>query len=98
MVKKKTVKSKATKTEPKTRFTNEDVFTIFGVGKGDQALRKFIRGQRKINGRLYKAIDLILEHLKKGSKEVSPELEKADKLNEVIPGKVPPFCDDSGLG
>jgi hypothetical protein len=81
----------------KKRHTDEDVFKLLGVRTGDEALRKLISGQRKINGRLYKSIELILEHLKNNSKQSSPELEKADKLNEEIPGKEPPFCDDTGL-
>ena len=77
------------------KFTDEEVFAIFGVGKGDGALRKFIHGQRKINGSLYREIEQILKHLNKqsgSSKKASPELEKANNLNEQIPGKVPPFC------
>ena len=98
-------KKKATK--KKKKFTDEDVFKIFGVGTGDKALRAFISGQRKINGRLYKAIDLIVDALARtrtnvkmataDDKKRAAALDRAVKLNEVIPGKVPPYCDDTGL-
>ena len=81
----------------KKRHTDEDVFKMLGVGSGDMALREFISGQRKINGRLYKSIERILKHLKEEMNQSSPELDLADKQNEEIPGKVPPFCDDTGL-
>jgi hypothetical protein len=84
--------------EPKK--TDQDVFDIFGVGKGDVALRKFISGQRAINGSLYRSIEDILDHLNKQQrtkgkgkgKSASPRLLKAKKRNDEIPGKVAPFC------
>ena len=93
------------KAKKKKKFTDEDVFKIFGVGTGDKALRAFISGQRKINGRLYRAIDLILEGLPRNTgkmasaddKKRSACLVRAARYNEVIPGKVPPFCNDDGL-
>jgi hypothetical protein len=89
------------KAKKKTKFTDEDVFKIFGVGPGDKALRAFISGQRKINGRLYRAIDLIGDALKADkvgkSKRHNDCVDLACKINEVIPGKVPPFCNDDGL-
>jgi hypothetical protein len=89
------------KAKKKKRYTDEDVFRIFEIGKGDKALRAFISGQRKINGRLYKAIDLIGDALKADragkSKRHNSCVDRACKLNEQIPGKVPPFCDDTGL-
>lgn len=75
-----------------SKKTDEDVFEIFGVGKGDVALRKFIRGQRAINGSLYRSIEDILDHLKTQSKKASPGLKRAEKRNDDIPGKVAPFC------
>lgn len=76
--------------------TEAQVFAEFGVGKGDVALRKFIRGQRKINGRLYTAIDLILDALPTGKSKTSiPDstiLAKAKKKNDQVPGPSP-GCD-----
>jgi hypothetical protein len=100
------IKMAKKKAKKKKKFTDEDVFEIFGVGKGDKALRAFISGQRKINGRLYKAIDLILDGLPRSKGKMSSAddrkrsscLDRAWALNEVIPGKVPPFCNDDGLG
>jgi hypothetical protein len=76
----------------------EDVFAEFGIGEGELGLRKFIRGQRRINGKLYTAIDLILASLKRQrGKESDKNLEKAEKVNDVVPGE-PPGCDKTGLG
>lgn len=76
------------------KFTDEEVFAILGVGKGDKSLRKLISGQRQINGSLYRSIEAILDHLKTlpGSKKASPKLKKAETENDKIPGKVAPFC------
>ena len=71
----------------------EGVFAAFGVGEGDLALRRFIRGQRKINGRFYKNIETIIKHLQGQSKGSTPELTSANDLNEGVPGP-PPGCDD----
>jgi hypothetical protein len=82
----------------KKTLTDADVFKAFGVGAGDVSLRKFISGQRKTNGRLYKAIDLIGQALKAGpGRKYDRLIAKANKINEVIPGE-PPGCNDSGLG
>ena len=69
------------------------VFNELGIGWGDVSLRKLIRGQRRINGKLYDAIDLIIAHLKKTSKEASPELKKAEQLNDLVPSADPPKCE-----
>ena len=95
----------------KKRFTDDDVFTELGIGTetANLPLRKLISGQRKINGRLYRSIELILDHLKalqnRGKIETQADkdkraaaLETADEINREIPGKVPPYCDDEGLG
>jgi hypothetical protein len=79
------------------KITDEEVFAILEIGKGDRSLRKLISGQRQINGSLYRSIEAILDHLKKlpgpkGSKQGSPKLRKAEKENDDIPGKVAPFC------
>ena len=92
MTKKKATVASSTK---KAAWTKEEqaVFAALGVGEGDVALRKFIRGQRRINGRLYEAIDLILAHLKKQAmgKVVSPELKKAEQINDGGPGLLTGF-------
>ena len=76
----------------KKKLTDADVFKAFGVGAGDVCLREFIRGQRRINGRLYKAIDLIGEALKAGpGKKYDRLIAKANKINEGVPGE-PPGC------
>jgi len=46
----------------------KQVFKELGVGEGEVTLRKLIRGQRRINGKLYDSIELIIKHLKKTSK------------------------------
>ena len=74
----------------------EKVFAAFGVGKNDLAMRRLIRGQRKINGRFYKAIDNILESLKSPSQGPNDLLTKADNYNEGVPGP-PPGCDYDDL-
>jgi hypothetical protein len=77
----------------------KQVFKQLGVGDGELSLRKLIRGQRRINGKLYDSIDLIIAHLKKqaGGKTVSDELKKAEKLNDQVPSADPPKC-ESGPG
>ena len=69
--------------------TAEDVFAEFGVGTGDVAMRKFIRGQRRLNKRFYKTMEAILDHLKKGQQVPDQALLKAEKLNEGVPGDGP---------
>jgi hypothetical protein len=73
----------------------KQVFKELGVGEGEVTMRKLIRGQRRINGKLYDSIDLIIKHLKKQSKgkALSAELKKADKLNELVPSADPPKCE-----
>lgn len=79
----------------KKKKSEAQVFAEFGIGKGDAdaALRKLIHGQRAINGKLYKAIELILDALcDKKSKTATPtsrKLAKAKKLNEGVPGPSP---------
>jgi hypothetical protein len=76
---------------PQKEKTAEDVFAEFGVGTGDVAMRKFIRGQRKLNKRFYKTMEAILDHLKKGQDQKRPDqaLLKAEKLNDGVPGDGP---------
>jgi hypothetical protein len=95
MAKKKATVATRRRSTKKAAWTNEEmaVFAALGVGEGDVALRKFIRGQRRINGRFYEAIDLILAHLKKQAmgKTVSTELKKAEKINDGVPGPLTGF-------
>ena len=71
------------------------VFRAFGIGEGDVSQRRFIRGQRAINKKLYTAIDLILDALPKQSgKAASPadkKLARAKVINDGVPGP-PPGC------
>ena len=79
----------------KTGLTEKEVFAAFGIGPGEGSLRKLIRGQRKINGKLYEAIELILESLPKEHSKTSTldfkKLAKAKVLNDGVPGP-PPGC------
>jgi hypothetical protein len=76
----------------KKELTDADVFKAFGVGRDEVDLRKYIHGQRKINGKLYKAIDLIGEALKVGpGKKYDRLIATANKINDSIPGE-PPGC------
>jgi hypothetical protein len=71
------------------------VFKAFGTGEGEVSLRRFIRGQRRINKKLYTAIDLLLDALPKQHSKISTpdykKLAKAKKINEGVPGP-PPGC------
>ena len=83
-------------------WTDEEkqVFDELGIGEDELTLRKLIRGQRRINGKLYDSIDLIIKHLKNqaGEKAVSDELKKAEKLNDQVPSADPPKCESGGGG
>ncbi len=82
-----------TRTKAQLEKEEEAVFAAFGIGEGEVSLRDLIRGQRKINGKLYRAIGLILESLKKQSGKASdPALDEAEKLNKGVPGP-PPGCE-----
>lgn len=75
-----------------------EVFDKLGVGEGNVSLRKLIRGQREINGRLYLALKLILDSLPAPAPVTSqePTPDKVDQARELvggIPGP-PPGCDD----
>lgn len=76
----------------------KQVFRQLGIGDGEVALRRLIRGQRRINGKLYDSIDLIISHLKKTTKKATPELLKAEKLNDLVPSADPPKCESGGGG
>ena len=87
---------------PHVVWTDEEkqVFEELGIGEDEVSLRKLIRGQRRINGKLYDSIDLIIKHLKNqaGEKAVSDELKKAEKLNDKVPSADPPKCESGGGG
>lgn len=82
-------------------LTDADVFKLWGVGPKDKILRKFISGQRKVNGRLYLAIDKIGESLKAAragnEKKHNSCLDEACAINDTVPG-VPPGCNPVGAG
>ena len=89
MAKKKAMTTTRRRPKKNAAWTKQEraLFAALGVGEGDVALRKFIRGQRKINGRFYEAIDLILESLRKQSgKTADPALAKAQKINDGVAG------------
>jgi hypothetical protein len=76
----------------KKEKTAEDVFAEFGVGTGDVAMRKFIRGQRRLNKRFYDTIEVILARLPKNADKRTgkdKDLERVTKLNEGVPGDGP---------
>ncbi len=98
----KGAKKKVAKKNNEWTPKEKTVFRELGIGEGEVSLRKLIRGQRRINGKLYDAIDLILGHLKKqakDSKAATPELKKAEELNDLVPSADPPRCEsDPGSG
>lgn len=63
------------------------VFAELGIGEENVSLRKLIRGQREINGRLYHAISLILDTLPQENTQVTD----ARAENNGVPGP-PPGC------
>lgn len=69
----------------------EKVFNEFGVGSGDESMRRLIRGQRSINHRFYEAIEVILARLPKneGKTGKDEELERVIELNKAVPGDSP---------
>jgi len=75
--------------------TDDEVFADFFLAPEQQTLRELISAQRKINGRLYKSIELILDALPKGPSNSKTggvtldfkKLAKADKFNEAVPGE-----------
>ena len=85
MAPKKNTKKKKDKTDTK-------VFKEFGLGREQKTLRKLVSSQRKINGRLYKSIELILDAFPQPGKGKTgftvnfDSLAKADKINEKVPG------------
>jgi hypothetical protein len=87
--KKAAKKNKAKKIKEKT---DEQVFKEFSLGPDQATLRNLVSSQRKINGRLYKSIEAILDALPKGPTKGPftvdfDALNKADKINEAVPGE-----------
>ena len=78
----------------------KQVFRELEIGEGDVSLRRLIRGQRMINGKLYDALDLIVKHLKQQpagkNKAGAALLKKAEKLVDAIPAEDPPRCQSGG--
>jgi hypothetical protein len=73
--------------------TDDEVFADFFLGPEQQTLREIISAQRKINGRLYKSIEAILDALPKGPSKTGgvtvdfAKLARANKINEEVPGE-----------
>ena len=78
----------------------ESVFDKLGVAKDDATLRMLIRGQRRINGRIFEALTVILNSFP--TQNLDPEslrlLAEAKDIVRVIPGEDPPFCEPSTKG
>jgi len=89
--------TKNPKTDDVWDAEEEKVFAAFGVSKGDLPLRRFIRGQRRINAKLYVALDLVVAFLKSSGTVADDNLKKAEEINDLVPGD-PPGCDKTGLG
>jgi hypothetical protein len=84
----------------KKEKSDRKVFKEFGLTGPDQkTLRALVSSQRKINGRLYKSIEAILDAFPKPPKGKAKgkknagfivdrnALDKADKINEKVPGE-----------
>jgi hypothetical protein len=93
------VRNKSADETEKPDFTDQEIFDIFGIGTETASfpLRKFISGQRKINGKLYLAIDKILDYLTNGQDPIDEDLAEALRINDEVPGE-PPACDPGGGG
>jgi hypothetical protein len=100
MTKKKAAKKKAVAKNGGNGAGNEawtvdekKVFDEFGIGLGDESMRKLIRGQRSINHRFYESIEVILARLPKlvSNKKTGKdeELERVIELNKGVPGDSP---------
>jgi len=71
--------------------TDQQVFKEFGLGADQKTLRELVSSQRKINGRLYKSIEAILDALPKGRTRTPftvdfDALAKAKEINDEVPG------------
>ena len=73
---------------PKKEKTDQQVFKEFELGSDQKALRKLVSSQRKINGRLYKSIEAILDafpRTKAGFSVDRAKLDQAEKINDKVP-------------
>jgi len=77
----------------------QGVFDQLSVREDEIGLRNLISSQRKINGRLYLAIKLILDSLP-APEPGTPSAEKIARAREITNGGPgpPPGCDVGGLG
>jgi hypothetical protein len=93
VAKRKAAKSKTADKEP----TDQEIFDLFGVGTetASHPLRKFISGQRRINGKLYIAIEKIVDSLEKKN-GMDDDLQAARDINDGVPLD-PPACNSQGL-
>lgn len=68
-------------------------------GKKKLTLQILSKNQREINGKLYNAIDLILDHLNGvQSQDKISVLDHAKKMVDDAPGFDPPGCNKGGGG
>ncbi len=68
-------------------------------GKKKLTLKIVSKNQREINGKLYNAIDLILDHLSgEKSKSKISLIDQAKKFVDDAPGFDPPGCNKGGGG
>ena len=98
MTKKKTAKKKAAEKAAEKEPTDQEIFDLFGVGTetASHPLRKFLSGQRRINGKLYTAIEKIVDSLEKKN-GMDDDLQAARDINDGVPLD-PPACNSEGLG
>jgi hypothetical protein len=91
----------------KSIWTKEDeaAFAALGVRGDELTLRNFISGQREINGKLYTAMELILEALSelrkggpqgKGPSQADRKLAMAQAIIDAVPNSAP-GCGFGGL-
>ena len=80
------------------RWTQDEeaVFKALGVGPENVSMRKFIRGQRKINGKFFAALNLILDSLPEPAPGIlkvagTNKIAQARKIIAGVPGP-PPGC------
>ena len=98
MTKKKTAKKKAAEKAAEKEPTDQEIFDLFGVGTetASHPLRKFISGQRRINGKLYTAIEKIVDSLEK-TNGMDDDIQAARDINDGVPLD-PPARNSEGLG
>ena len=97
VAKRRSAKSKAANKAAEKEPTDQEIFDLFGVGTetASHPLRKFISGQRRINGKLYTAIEKIVDSLEKKN-GMDDDLQAARDINDGVPLD-PPACNSQGL-